>query len=150
MANGAVLLARHPEQRAVLVRDPSGMDRAVDEIVRIESPAQQLPRIATRDVEIHGRTIPKGAEVKLLFGAANHDEREFPDPERFDVRRETSRHLGFGLGTHYCLGAKLARLEARVGLQELLARIPDFELTAEPEWVVSVWARAHDAVPVRF
>jgi cytochrome P450 len=150
IANGAVLLARHPEQRAALVRDPSGMERAVDEIVRYESPAQMLPRIATRDVEVRGEKIPRGAEVKLLFGSANRDEREFEDADRFDVTRETSRHLGFGLGTHYCLGAKLARLEARVGLQELLARLPSYELVGEePGWLVSVWARAHGSVPVR-
>jgi cytochrome P450 len=88
--------------------------------------------------------------VKLLFGAANHDEREFDDPERFDVERIMPRHLAFGHGTHYCLGAKLARLEATVGLQELLARIPDYKLESEPRWVTSVWARAVPGVPIRF
>lgn len=150
IANGAVLLARHPEQRAALARDPGRMDAAVDEIVRLESPAQALPRIATRDVQIHGHTIPKGAEVKLVFGAANRDEREFPDPDRFDPSRAMARHLGFGLGTHYCLGAKLARLETRVALQELLDRIPGYALAAEPRWQVSIWARAYAGVPIRF
>ena len=149
IANGAVLLERHPDQLAWLVAHPEGMERAVDEIVRFESPAQSLPRITNRDVELHGVRIPKGVELKLLFGSANRDESEFPGAERFDVRREIPRHLGFGLGIHYCLGAKLARLEARVALEELLARFPDYELADEPGWQISVWARAHDRVPVR-
>ena len=150
IANGAVLLARHPEQRERLVLEPARMERAVDEMLRYESPAQALPRIALRDVEMHGVTIPKGREVKLVFGAANHDEREFPDPERFDVDRVIPRHLAFGQGIHYCLGAKLARLEARVALEELLARVPDYALADEPRWLTSVWARAYAGVPVRF
>jgi len=119
-------------------------------MLRFESPAQSLPRIATRDVEMHGRTIPKGAEVKLVFGAANHDEREFDDPERFDVTRTIPRHLAFGHGIHYCLGAKLARLEARVALGELLARMPEYKLESEPRWLTSIWARAYAGVPVSF
>jgi hypothetical protein len=150
IANGTVLLAHHPEQRRLLVSEPGRIERAVDEMLRFESPAQSLPRIATRDVEIHGRTIPKGAEVKLVFGAANHDEREFEDPERFDVTRVIPRHLGFGHGIHYCLGAKLARLEACVALEQLLARIPDYKLESESRWLTSIWARAYAGVPVSF
>ncbi len=150
IANGAVLLARHPDQRERLVQQPGGMERAVDEMLRYESPAQALPRITTRDVEVHGVTIPKGREVKLVFGAANRDEREFPQPDRFDVDRVIPRHLAFGQGIHYCLGAKLARLEARVALEELLARIPDYTLDGTPRWLTSVWARAYAGVPVRF
>jgi len=126
------------------------MENAIDELLRYDSPAQALPRLATRDVTLHGRTIPKGAEVKLVWGSANHDEREFEDPEHLDIDRVITRHLGFGQGTHYCLGAKLARLEARVGLQELLARIPEYKLDAEPRWQISVWARAYASVPASF
>ncbi len=150
IANGAVLLGKHPDQRRQLAAEPNRMENAVDEIVRYESPAQALPRIATRDVTLHGKTIPKGAEVKLVWGSANHDEREFEDPGRFDIDRVITRHLGFGQGAHYCLGAKLARLEGRVGLQELLARIPDYKLDTEPRWQTSVWARAYASVPVSF
>ena len=150
IANAAVLLSQHPEQRQRLAARPDRMEGALDELVRYDSPAQALPRLATRDVSLHGRTLPKGAEVKLVWGSANHDEREFEDPERLDIDRLITRHLGFGHGTHYCLGAKLARLEARVGLQELLAHLPEYQLDAAPRWQVSVWARAYASVPVSF
>lgn len=150
IANGAVLLSKHPEQRQRLAAEPDRMESAIHELLRYDSPAQALPRLATRDVTLHGKTIPKGAEVKLVWGSANHDEREFEDPERLDIDRVITRHLGFGHGTHFCLGAKLARLEARVGLQELLARIPEYKLDSEPRWQVSVWARAYESVPASF
>ena len=150
IANGAALLARHPEQRSMLVADPSRIPGAVEEMLRCESPAQALPRRATREVELHGVTIPEGGEVKLVWGAANRDEREFEDPERFDVTRDVKRHLAFGQGVHFCLGSNLARLEARVAFEELLARIPEYELAAEPRWVTSIWARAPAALPIRF
>jgi cytochrome P450 len=150
IANGAVLLARHPDQRRLLVREPARLPDAVEEMLRFESPAQALPRVARRSVALHGRTIPEGALVRLVWGAANHDEREFDEPERFDVRRRIRRHLAFGQGIHFCLGAHLARLEGRVAFEELLARIPDYELAGEPGWVTSSWARAHRSVPVVF
>jgi len=150
LANGAVLLARHPEQRALLAREPARIPNAVEEMLRYESPAQALPRIATRDVMLHGVTIPAGAEVMLLWGAANHDEREFEDPERFDVTRRIRRHLAFGQGRHFCIGSHLARLEARVGFEELLARLPEYRLEAPPRWLSSIWARAYRSVPIAF
>jgi cytochrome P450 len=149
IANGAVLLALHPEQRAFLAGDAARAPAAVEEMLRFESPAQALPRIARHDVTLHGVRVPAGAEVKLLWASANRDEREFDAPDRFDVRREPKRHLGFGFGVHFCLGASLARLEARVALEELLARFPRYEVVGTPGWLTSVWARAHDAVPVR-
>jgi cytochrome P450 len=148
IANGAVLLAQHPEQRRLIAREPARIPNAVEEMLRCESPAQALPRIATRDVALHGSAIPRGAEVWLVWGAANRDEREFEDPERFDVTRAIRRHLGFGHGIHFCLGAHLARLEARVAFEELLAVAPEYRLTAEPRWLTSAWARAHESVPV--
>lgn len=150
IANGAVALAQHPDQRKLLARDPTRIPAAVEEMLRYESPAQALPRRATRDVTLHGVTVPEGAEVLLVWGAANRDEREFADPERFDAARPIRRHLGLGQGIHFCLGAHLARLEARVAVEELLARIPDYRLEAEPRWVTSVWARAYEAVPITF
>jgi cytochrome P450 len=150
LANGAVLLARHPDQRAELVRNPKLIPRAVEEILRYDAPTQALPRIARQDAEIHGRTVRAGEEVSLVWGAANHDERRFPDPERFDIHRADNRHLAFGHGVHFCMGSHLARLEGRVAFEELLARIPDYALEGEPAWQASAWARAYAAVPIEF
>ena len=150
LANGAVMLAHHPEQRRMLVEDPSLIPNAVEEMLRYESPAQVLPRRTTEPVEIHGAKIPAGQEVKLIWAAANRDDREFPDPDQFDVRRNIRRHLALGIGIHFCLGAKLLRLEARVGFEELLARIPEYKLETEPRWLHSTWARAYKGVPIRF
>ena len=120
-------------------------------MLRYESPTQALPRIATRDLELHGATIPAGDEVMLVWGAANHDERAFEDPERFDIRRSSGvRQLSLGHGIHFCMGAHLARMEGRVAFEELLSRIPHYELETEPGWLTSIWARAHDAVRIVF
>jgi cytochrome P450 len=148
IANGAVLLAEHPDQRRLLVEDPSLLDGAIEEMLRTESPAQALPRRALRDVELHGEKIRAGEQLFLLFGSANRDEREFDDPDRFDVRRRIKRHLAFGQGIHFCLGKSLARLEARVAFEELLARAPSYELAGPAPWLPSMWARAHARVPV--
>jgi cytochrome P450 len=150
IAPGAVLLAGHPDQRRLLVEDPGRIPGAVEEMLRFESPAQALPRVTRRPVTLHGREIPEGALVRLVWAAANHDEREFPDADRFDVTRSIPRHLAFGQGVHFCLGANLARLEARVAFEELLARLPDYALRERPRWLTSIWARAHTAVRVRF
>ena len=150
IANGAILLARHEVARRELVADPALIEDAIEEMLRCESPAQALPRRATREVRLHGVTIPAGAEVKLVWGAANRDEREFEDPDRFDVHRRIRRHLAFGQGLHFCLGANLARLEVRVAFEELLARIPCYDLAETPGWVTSVWARSPEEVAVRF
>jgi cytochrome P450 family 130 len=150
IGNGAELLARHPDQRADLMADPALIPDAVEEMLRIESPTQALPRTATRPTEVHGTPIPEGARVMLLFGSANLDEREFTDPEAFDIRRRPPRHLAFGHGIHYCLGAMLARLEARVVFEELLPRLGAYELADEPERFTSNWARAWKTLPVRF
>jgi hypothetical protein len=150
VANGAVLLARHPDQRKLLAEDPARLPNAIEEMLRLESPAQALPRVLRRDVTLHGVRMPAGALVRLVWGAANRDPREFEEPERFDVARALRRHLGFGHGIHFCLGAHLARLEARIAFEELLARIPGYALEREPGWRRSIWARAHDAVPVVF
>jgi cytochrome P450 len=148
IANGVALLAEHPEQRRLLVEDPGRIPDAVEEMLRFESPAQQLPRRTTREVERHGVRIPARSEVRLVWGAANRDERQFPDPDRFDVLRRP-RHLALGHGTHFCLGANLARLEARIAFEELLARFPDYRLAGGAPWQRSFWARAHAALPVR-
>ena len=148
IGNGTELLARHPDQRDELVADPRLIAAAVEEMVRIESPTQALPRTTMRDVELHDTVIPAGSRLMLLWGAANLDDREFRDPDRFDIHRRMKRHLGFGHGVHFCIGASLARLEARVAFEELLLRMPRYELAEEPVRFVSNWARAWRALPV--
>ena len=150
IANGAVLLAEHPEQRALLVKQPSAIANAIEEMLRYEAPAQALPRRLTRDSTLHGKTLREGEQLFLLWGSANRDEREFEQADRFDVRRRMKRHLGFGQGVHFCLGKSLARLEARVAFEELLARAPEYELAGPAPWLPSMWARAHASVSVAF
>jgi hypothetical protein len=150
IANGAELLAEHPDQRRMLAQDASLLDGAIEEMLRFESPAQALPRRLTREAVLHGQTLPEGAQLFLLFGSANRDEREFEQADRFDVRRRIKRHLAFGQGIHFCLGKSLARLEARVAFEELLARAPDYELAGPAPWLPSMWARAHARVPIAF
>lgn len=149
IGSGIVLLAEHPDQRSMLVRDPSLWPDAVEEMNRIESPVQVLPRTATRDVEFHETMIPAGSRAMLIWGAANHDDRRYRDPERFDITRAITKHLAFGHGVHYCLGANLARLEARVAFEEWHARFPEYEIDGTPRRITSIWARAYGEISVR-
>jgi len=128
LGNALWLLDRQPELKNWLAEDPARIPAAVEEILRYESPVQGLSRVVRRDVTLHGRTIPKGARVHLLWASANRDPRAFPDADRFDPTRSPNNHLAFGFGIHFCLGASLARTELRVGLEELLARAPGFRL----------------------
>jgi cytochrome P450 len=125
----AKVLAEHPDQRRQLVEDPTLIPKAVEELVRYEPPAPHVARYVTRDVEIHGQTVPQGAVMMMLIGAANRDPRQFPpDGEVFDIHREQRAHLGFSVGAHYCLGSSLARLEGRIALEEILKRFPEWEV----------------------
>lgn len=124
---GAELLTRHPDQRQELLDNPTLIDGAVEEMLRLASPVQGLARTTTRDVELHGRTIPQGRKVMLLYASANRDPRQFgPTAEEFDVGRPIGTIMSFGYGAHHCLGAAAARLQAKVALEELLARCPRF------------------------
>ncbi len=124
-------LAQNPDQRRLLVDDPKLTVGAVEEILRFDPPSQYQGRVATREVTLHGVRIPRGAKVLLVNGASGRDERKFPDPDRFDVRREIDLHLGLGHGRHFCLGASLARMESRVATEELLARFPEYEVPSD-------------------
>ncbi|MBM3659644.1 MAG: cytochrome P450 [Actinobacteria bacterium] len=125
------VLSDHPDQRRELGADPSGIPNAVEEVLRYEPPAPHIARCTPREVEMYGSRIPEGSAVLFLVGAANRDERRFPDGERFDIHRRIDHHLTFVYGAHFCLGASLARLEGRVALEELLARFPDWEVDRE-------------------
>lgn len=150
IGNGIELFARHPDARRRLAKDPGLLADAVDEVLRYASPTHSLPRTAMRDIELHGCTIPAGARVHLLWSAANLDEREFPDPERFDIHRRPTRHLALGHGVHYCLGASLAKLEAQVAWSELFGRIPDYEIVEEPHHFVSSTFYGWEALRIGF
>jgi cytochrome P450 len=149
LSNALYLLAKHPEQRAQLAADPGMIPNAVEEVLRFESPVQNLKRTATRDVELRGVTIPRGAQVLLLYGSANRDERYFSRPERFDVGRSAKRHLAFGDGIHHCLGAPLARLEGKIVLEVVLAEAPGYELMEGAARFPSHMARGFEHLPVR-
>lgn len=127
VGNAVELLSLHPDQRAALVADPSLVPQTVEEVVRYHSSTQYMHRTLTRDVEMHGERMREGDSVLLLIGAANQDEREFgPTAGQFDIFRNPDRHLGFGYGVHFCLGAALARLEGRVALEEIHRRMGDY------------------------
>ncbi|MCE2511976.1 MAG: cytochrome P450 [Acidimicrobiia bacterium] len=127
VGNAVELLSRHPDQRAAVVADPSLIPQMVEEVVRFHSSTQYMHRALTRDVEMHGQQMLQGDSVLLLIGAANQDEREFgPAAGEFDIFRNPDRHLGFGYGVHFCLGAALARLEGRVALEEIHRRMGDY------------------------
>jgi cytochrome P450 len=124
----AWLLDRFPDQRRLVAEDRGLVANAVEEILRYEAPSPVQARYVMRDVELHGTTVPEGSTMLLLNGAANRDEREFEDADRLDLRRENVKHLSFGYGIHFCLGASLARLEGGVALDEVLARWPEWEI----------------------
>jgi cytochrome P450 len=152
ITNSVVSLLRHPEQLARLRAAPELAASAVEEVLRYHGPVQSTkPAYAREDVTLHGVTIPKGAAVMPLLGAANHDPTIFPDPEVFDIARTPNRHLGFGQGIHYCLGAPLARMETRIALQTLIERNPHLRLAVEPDELVlqpiPSWQR-YTALPV--
>jgi hypothetical protein len=151
IANSVHQLARHPAQRAAVLADPRRIPATIEESLRFRSPTQYMVRTTTRDVAIHGRTIPAGEQVMLLIGAANHDPRRFSAPERFDIQRVMERHLAFGFGVHFCMGARLARLEARVALEEIHRRLPDYEVDESGVSVVHATNVAGLAtLPIRF
>jgi len=134
LGNAAVVLPQHPDQRADLVANPEVIPNAIEELLRFEAPSPVQGRWTTRDVTLHGTTVPAGSKVLLLTGSAGRDERVYPDPDRFDVRRQMKQHVSFGYGIHFCVGAALARLEGKVALAETFARFPEWQV--DPAQVV--------------
>jgi cytochrome P450 len=152
MLGGAVqLLHQRPDQRRLLAENPQLIPDSVDEFLRLTTPAQCLARTVTRDVTLHGTTIPEGRRVLFLYGSANRDERQYgPDAGELDVARGPAQILTFSHGAHHCLGAAAARMQSRVTLTELLARCPDFEVDEDRiVWAGGSYVRRPLSVPFK-
>lgn len=151
IGNTMKALLNHPDQMADVERDTSLIPAVLEETLRFDSPIQGLPRKAMRDVEMERGTIPKDAFVMVLFASANHDEHQFLEPERFDMRRDPRGHVAFGHGIHFCLGASLARLEARVAFETLFSRCQGFRLDGdEIPMIDSMLLRGPRSLPLVF
>lgn len=151
IGNGLLALLRHPAELDRLRREPALIGSAVEELLRYDSPVQRTARITNAEVELGGKTIPPGAFVVTVIGAANRDPAHFPDPDRLDIARADNRHIAFGFGIHFCLGAPLARVEGRLALGTLLRRLPRLRLAATAlEWRESSTLRGLQALPVEF
>jgi cytochrome P450 len=150
MSGGMQLLIENPDERQKLVDDPSLIPSAVEEMVRLVSPVHSFSRKATRDTELRERAIRAGQDVLLLYPSANRDADVFEDPDAFRAERNP-HHLGFGIGSHFCLGANLARMEMRVAFEELLRRVPDMEYAGGgPVVVPAALVRNCTEMKVRF
>jgi cytochrome P450 len=151
LGNAATLLALHPDQRRLLVEQPAVIEAAVEEILRYEAPSPIQARYVTRDVTFHDTVLPAGSRAALLTASAGRDDRKFPDADHFDVGRVASHHLTFGWGIHFCLGAALARLEARIALEETLARFPNWEVDVTGlKRIHTSTVRGYSNVPITF
>ena len=152
-ARRAVLcFLEHPDQLARLRAEPGLLPSAIEEVLRYRAPLQWMFRITKREVELHGQTIPAGRLVIAVIGSANRDPRAFPDPDRFDITRSPNPHLAFSHGIHFCLGAPLARLEARVALGDILGRLPGLALASAEPWEPRKALHVHGParLPIRF
>lgn len=149
--NLALNLMTFDDARRRLVAEPERTLDAIEESLRYNTSAQRFARTLTRDVELHGQKMRAGDTVLLVYGSANRDEREFEDPDRYDIDRKPTQHLGFGHGKHYCIGAGFARILSKVMCDELLATIPDYELAIpQLDWLPSPAFRSMVTFPIRF
>jgi cytochrome P450 len=152
LSNALVALELHPEQRRLMVDDPTVVPGAIEEVLRWRGVVQAIPRVAVHDSVLGGSELGAGQMVYALVGAANRDPGRWPDPTRFDITREVKAHYGFGWGPHLCLGAPLARLESKVAIEQLLRRAPDYHLRdvkLGPSFFVRGPERGHLDVAVR-
>jgi cytochrome P450 len=151
IGNGTLALLRHPAELRRLRDDPGIIGTAVEELLRFDGPVQRTARIPSEDIVVGGRTIPKGEMVMPFLGAADRDPAQFPDPQRLDLTRADNRHIAFGLGIHFCLGAPLARMEGQIAINTLLKRLPKLALaTDKPEFRQSLTLRGLQSLPVSF
>jgi cytochrome P450 len=151
IGNGTLALLRHPEELRRLRETPGLITSAVEELLRYDGPVQRTARITSTEVTIGGRTIPRGEMVMPFIGAADRDPAQFPDPDRLDLGRADNRHIAFGWGIHFCLGAPLARVEGQIAIDTLVRRLPRLALVGdEPEHRQSLTLRGLTALPVTF
>jgi cytochrome P450 len=152
IGNGIYLLLRHADQWKLLRENPSLLNSAIEEILRYESPVARQPRLMKQDAELGGKQIHKGDMVFQMLNSANRDPTHFIDPDRFDIQRQKNRHIAFGVGIHFCVGAYLARTEAQVVFKTVLNRLPDIRLVnEEPTWdLTKPNSRMLKALPVLF
>ncbi len=152
IANGTLAFLENPDQLQKLKQNPALMDSAIEEILRYTNPVEQIaPRWVLEDVELHGQVIPRGSTILVSTASANRDETIFDKPDTFDIERQPNKHLGFGLGIHYCLGAPLARMEGKIALNALLNRFPHLQLATpsdQLQWRGAVNVRGLKALPV--
>ncbi|UGT67884.1 cytochrome P450 [Nocardia gipuzkoensis] len=149
ISSALYLFATHPYQWQMLRSDPAKIPNAVNEVVRYESPLRAFSRKAIRDTSVSGTTIPKGARVVVIYASANRDPREWDDPDSFDIRRDASRQLGFGHGTHGCAGQGLARLETQAMLRALVDRVERIEITGPGEWAMNNIIHRFEHLPLQ-
>jgi cytochrome P450 PksS len=154
IASGTLALLQHPEQMNLLRQNPSLIKPAIEELLRFTSPVEiATERFAREDITLRGMTIPRGEMVLAVLGSANRDEEQFPDPGALDITRDPNRHLAFGQGGHYCLGAPLARLEGQIAMNTLLHQLPALRLTVAPDslrWRKGVFLRGLKQLPLAF
>jgi cytochrome P450 len=150
--NTLLCLMENPDQLARLRAAPGLLPSAIEEVLRFRAPIQFMFRGMRRDVEMHGQIIPAGKRVLAMIGSANRDPRQFPDPGRFDITRDPNPHIAFGHGIHFCLGAPLSRLEARIALTEFLERVRNFERTSDEPWEprAALHVLGPNRLPIRF
>ena len=150
MAGGLLALIEHPDQLERLKNDPTLMNTAVDEMIRWVTPVKHFMRTATEDYTVRGKTIRAGESVLLSYPSGNRDEEAHADPFRFDVGRSPNKHLAFGFGVHYCLGAMLARMELKALFRELLPRLKSVELAGDPKWMKTIFVGGLKTLPIRY
>jgi cytochrome P450 len=149
ISNALYLFASHPDQWQLLKDEPNLMANAINEVVRYEPPLRAFARYVSTPTEVGDVTIPSGSRVLVMYASANRDEREWDEPEVFDIRRDAGRHIGFGHGAHACAGQGLARLETTAMLGALLERVDHIELTGSPTWALNNIIRRHERLPLK-
>jgi cytochrome P450 len=150
LSNSTLMLLRDPEARDRFVAEPDSAGTAIEEFLRFDGPSNSMSRVVRADHEVGGKRLKQGDRVFAMINAANRDPRQFEMPDRLDLGRQPNRHLTFGQGAHFCVGAQLARLEARIALPRLFQRFPDLALgSTPPVWHDSLIARGLESLPVR-